>query len=69
MENELRHLMPDVHMEKIDVDHNTDFAAKYGIKSVPTVLLFRDGTFMQHIMGLRSAAEYKEVTDKVLSQG
>lgn len=63
---ELQELMPGVHVQKIDVEENTDFATKHGIKSVPTILIFRDGELVQSIVGLKSAVEYKKVADTVL---
>ena len=28
---------------KVDVDANQEFAAKYGVRNIPTVLVFKDG--------------------------
>ena len=28
---------------KLDVDANQEFAAKYGVRNIPTVLVFKDG--------------------------
>ena len=27
---------------KVDVDNNQEFAAKYGVRNIPTVLVFKD---------------------------
>ena len=34
---------PEMSVRKIDVDHNPESAAKYGIRGIPTLLFFRDG--------------------------
>lgn len=36
---------------KLDVDGNRGIAAKFGIMSIPTVLFFRDGRFIDRIIG------------------
>ncbi|TET75018.1 MAG: thioredoxin, partial [Dehalococcoidia bacterium] len=44
---------------KVNVDENTRVATEYGIRSIPTLLLFKDGKPMTQIVGLRSKAELK----------
>ena len=34
---------------KVDVDSNQEFAAKYGVRNIPTVLLFKDGELVHMI--------------------
>ncbi|MFQ6084525.1 MAG: thioredoxin [Candidatus Aminicenantia bacterium] len=36
---------------KLDVDNNPQIAAKYGIRSIPTLLLFREGKVVEQIVG------------------
>ena len=36
---------------KLDVDHNQNTAAKYGIRGIPTLLLFRNGEVVDNIVG------------------
>ena len=36
---------------KLDVDNSPATAAKYGIMSIPTLLLFKDGTVAEQIVG------------------
>lgn len=38
---------------KLDTDSNRDTAMRYGINTIPTVLLFKDGQVTQKIVGLR----------------
>ena len=52
---------------KVNVDENTRVATEYGIRSIPTLLLFRDGKPMTQIVGLRSKAELKKHLDASLA--
>ena len=36
---------------KLDVDSNPMVASKYGIRSIPTVLIFKDGKIVEQIVG------------------
>ena len=42
---------------KIDVDTQPQLAARFGIVSIPTVKVFRDGKVAGSLVGLRSQAE------------
>lgn len=37
---------------KVDVDQNTPVAAQYGIRSIPTLLFFRDGRVVDQVIGV-----------------
>ncbi len=51
---------------KLDVDQNTKTASKYGIMSIPTLLLFKNGSPVSNIVGFRPKAELKRSLDTVL---
>jgi thioredoxin 1 len=36
---------------KVDVDNNQQVATKYGIRSIPTLLIFKDGKMVDQIVG------------------
>jgi thioredoxin len=36
---------------KLDVDHNTETAMKYGVMSIPTLILFKGGQSVERIVG------------------
>jgi thioredoxin 1 len=36
---------------KLDVDHNTETAMKYGVMSIPTLILFKNGRAAERIVG------------------
>lgn len=39
---------------KLNVDENRDTAIKYGISSIPTLLLFKDGQIVKKLIGAMS---------------
>ena len=44
---------------KVDVDENEEFSAACGIRSIPTIALFKDGKMVAKNTGLISATELK----------
>jgi thioredoxin 1 len=50
---------------KLDVDANPRIAAKYGVRSIPTVLIVKDGDVVERITGLNSREHYDEALRKV----
>ncbi len=55
-----------IRFTKLDVDHNSRTASKYGIMSIPTLLIFKKGEPVSHIVGFRPKAELKRSLDAVL---
>jgi len=51
---------------KLDVDQNPRTASQYGIMSIPTLLIFKDGNPVSNIVGFRPKAELKRSLDDVL---
>ncbi len=42
---------------KVDVDAHPEPAARYGVRSIPTLLIFRDGEVVDTMVGVHSKAE------------
>jgi thioredoxin 1 len=42
---------------KVDVDAHPELAARYGIRSIPTLLVFRDGEVADTLVGVHPKAE------------
>lgn len=49
---------------KVDVDDNPQVVARYGIRSVPTLLFFQDGQVVERVIGV---VPKKVLTDKLNS--
>jgi thioredoxin 1 len=48
-----------VTVAKVNVDQNQELAARYGIMSIPTVILFEDGKVKAQLVGARSQKDYE----------
>jgi thioredoxin 1 len=54
---------PDVLVGKVDVDDHPEIAGRYGIQSIPTVLVFRGGELADRSVGLVPIARLRELVD------
>ena len=52
---------------KMDTEQNFDIPAHYGIRSLPTLLVFKGGEQVEQIMGLRPKVDLKRSLDKALA--
>jgi len=52
---------------RIDVDQNPKTASKYQIMSTPTLLLFKKGEPVSHIVGYKNKTELKRDLDATLT--
>ncbi|PKP13733.1 MAG: thioredoxin [Bacteroidetes bacterium HGW-Bacteroidetes-3] len=48
---------------KVDVDANQEFAAKYGVRNIPTVLVFKNGEVVEKQVGVAPKATYAQKID------
>ena len=51
---------------KVDVDQNSKIATKYGIMSIPTLLIFKKGEPISHTVGYKPKEELKRSLDAAL---
>ncbi len=49
---------------KIDVDENNDTAGQFGIMSIPTMILFKDGQMVEKVTGTRETADLEAMIAK-----
>ena len=50
-----------VKVGKVNVDDNQQLAIGYGIQSIPTLLLFKDGVIIDRMIGLQSLADLEDI--------
>ncbi len=55
-----------INFVKMDVDQNPKTAAKYGIMSIPALIIFKKGEPASHIVGFRPKAELTRILDATL---
>ncbi|MFT5751916.1 MAG: thioredoxin 1 [Flavobacteriales bacterium] len=51
---------------KVDVDANQEFAAKFGVRNIPTVLMFKNGEVVGRQVGVSPKNVYTEAIDDLL---
>ena len=51
---------------KVDVDLNSKIATRYGIMSIPTLLIFKKGEPISHTVGYKPKEELKRSLDAAL---
>ncbi|HTY86801.1 MAG TPA: thioredoxin [Candidatus Acidoferrum sp.] len=54
-----------VKIGKVNIDEQQALAAEYGIRAIPTLLLFNKGQVADQIVGARSKRDFKTSLDRV----
>ena len=54
-----------VKIGKVNIDDHQSLATEYGIRAIPTLLLFKGGQVADQIVGLRSKRDFKTKLDRV----
>ena len=55
-----------VRVGKVNVDENPGVSAKYGIRSIPSILLFKGGEVSQQIVGAVPKVQLTSMLDEIL---
>ena len=55
-----------VSIGKVNVDNNADIATKYGIRSIPCLLFFKNGEVQKQIMGSAPKSEIATALDELI---
>ena len=58
----------DLSVVKVNVDESPATAAAFGVRSIPTVMLFRDGQPVESVVGVRPKAQFTQIIDRVVDR-
>ena len=56
-----------VEFAKVNTDDNINTAVRYSIRSIPTLLIFKDGQLVGQVIGFRPKSDLKKSLDKALA--
>lgn len=62
--DELANEIDNINFCKLDIDESEDIARRYGIMSIPTLLIFDNGELKEKIVGFKNKEELKEILNK-----
>jgi putative thioredoxin len=68
IESEVAKRQDRISLAKVDIDGEQALAADYGIQSIPTVAVFRDGKPVTGFVGAHPAASIARFLDDVIAQ-
>ena len=55
-----------VKVVKVNTDENVDTIVHYGVQSIPTLVLFKNGKPLDHVVGFRPKSELQRLLDEAL---
>ena len=55
-----------IKVSKLDLDSNKAVAKRFGIKSIPAVMFFKNGELMDTLTGVKPYSTFKETADSYL---
>ena len=56
-----------VKIAKLNVDENPEIAGKFGVRSIPTLLFFREGQIVDQVIGAASKTDLKKRLDAAIA--
>jgi thioredoxin len=55
-----------IKVAKLNVDDNPEVAGRFGVRSIPTLIVFKDGEAQQAAVGVKPKGQLAELIEKVL---
>ena len=59
-----RELSGNKKISKVNVDQESDFALKFVIQSIPSILVFQEGRLVDRLVGVRMKDELKQIMNE-----
>lgn len=56
----------DTQVVKINVDENSELAQKYGVRSIPTIIYFKEGKVQHKTVGVQQENQLDEIKKQIL---
>jgi thioredoxin 1 len=56
-----------VRIGKVNIDNDQNLATQFGIRAIPTLLVFKGGQVVEQIVGMRSKKDLKASLDKAVA--
>ena len=53
---------------KVNVDENSQLAVRYGVRAIPTLLLFKEGKVAEQMIGVQPKEALKAMIDKYIKE-
>jgi len=53
---------------KVNVDENSQLAVRYGVRAIPTILLFKEGKVAEQMIGVQPKEALKAMIDKYIKE-
>ncbi len=63
LESKIEPARPELNIVKVDVDANNELAARFGVMSIPTLLVMKDGQLAKQFVGVTSPDEILAAID------
>ena len=51
---------------KVDIDSNQHYAAQFGVRNIPTVLVFKNGELVDRKVGVSSKNDYAQALESLI---
>jgi thioredoxin 1 len=51
---------------KVDIDSNQQYAAQFGVRNIPTVLIFKNGELVDRKVGVSAKSDYTGALDSLI---
>ncbi len=65
---QLAETRPEVQFCKVNIDENTAYAAKYAVRSIPTILIVNKGEVVERVVGAIPGSQLEEMLDAHLKK-